>query len=139
MDYCFTFSVLLLLLLLLLLLFVITFLRGISNCIAESKTVSRVYILAAVLRVQFTARVLLFPTIALYFYIYTFRNMCTVHGMAVLCTSIMSCFPGVLLRYFMSDFEMDVFAPVIAGINFVFTFFVLQIPFGYFISHISAS
>jgi len=38
----------------------------------------------------------------------------------------MPCFPGVLLRYFLDDFETVLFAPVITGITLVFTFCVLQ-------------
>ena len=32
--------------------------------------------------------------------------MCAVHNMAVLCSSLISCFPGMLLRYWPSDYEM---------------------------------
>jgi hypothetical protein len=34
----------------------------------------------------------------------------------------MSCFPGILLRYFLSDSEMVPVAPVPAGITLVLTF-----------------
>jgi hypothetical protein len=33
--------------------------------------------------------------------------------MAVLCSYLMSCFDGTLLRYFVSDFEMVTVAPII--------------------------
>jgi hypothetical protein len=34
----------------------------------------------------------------------------------------MSCFAGMLLRYFLDDFEMVAFAPVVTGTSAVFTF-----------------
>jgi len=46
--------------------------------------------------------------------------MYAVPNMAFFCTVLM-CFPGVLLRYFLNDFEMVPFAPIITGIAFVFT------------------
>ena len=58
----------------------------------------------------------------LYFYISTFRSMCTVPNMAVFCSSLTSCFPGMLLTYFLNDFEIVPFALIITGITFVFTF-----------------
>ena len=58
----------------------------------------------------------------LYFYISTFQSMCAVPNMAVFCSSLTSWFPGMLLTYFLNDFEIVPFAPIIAGITFVFTF-----------------
>ena len=58
----------------------------------------------------------------LYFYISTFRSMCAVPNMAVFCSSLTSCFPGMLLTYFLNDFEIDPVAPIITGITYVFTF-----------------
>jgi len=57
-----------------------------------------------------------------YFYISTFRSMCAVPNMAVSCSSLTSCFPGMLLTYFLNDFESVPVAPTITGITFVFTF-----------------
>jgi len=57
----------------------------------------------------------------LYFYISTFRSMCAVPNMAVFCSSLTSCFPGMLLTYFLNDFEIVPVAPIITGITFVFT------------------
>ena len=51
----------------------------------------------------------------LYFYISTFRRMCAVPNMAVLCSSLTSCFPGMLLTYFLKDFEIVPVAPIITG------------------------
>ena len=42
----------------------------------------------------------------LYFYISTFRSMCTVPNMAIFSSSLTSWFPGMLLTYFLNDFEI---------------------------------
>ena len=42
--------------------------------------------------------------------------------------SLMSCFLGMLLRYFMNDSEMVPVAPITTGITSVFTFHVRCIP-----------
>ena len=39
----------------------------------------------------------------LYFYISTFRSKCAVPKMAVFCSSLTSCFSGMLLKYFLND------------------------------------
>ena len=54
----------------------------------------------------------------LYFYISTFRSVCAVSNMAVYCSSLTSCFPGMLLTYF--GFEIVPVAPIIPSITFVF-------------------
>ena len=62
--------------------------------------------------------VTLFPTLpVLYFYISTCRSMRSVPNMAVFCSSLISCFPDMLLRYVLNDFEMVPVAPIIAGIT----------------------
>ena len=67
--------------------------------------------------------ILLVPALTpLYLYISTFRSMCAVPNMAVFCSSLTSWFPGMLLTYFLNDFEMVPFVPNITGIIFVFTF-----------------
>jgi hypothetical protein len=48
--------------------------------------------------------------------------MCAVPNMAVFCSSFTSWFPGILLMYFLNDFEMVPVAPIITGITLVFTF-----------------
>ena len=60
----------------------------------------------------------------LYFYTYisTLRSMCAVPNKAVFCSSLTSCFPGMLLTYFLNDFEIVPVAPIITGTTFVFTF-----------------
>ena len=54
--------------------------------------------------------------------------MCAVPNMAVLCSSLTSCFPGMLLTYFLNDFEIAPVAPTITGITFVFTFYMRCMP-----------
>jgi len=70
-------------------------------------------------------RTLLVPALTpLHLYVSTFRSMCAVPNMAVLCSSLTSWFPGMLLTYFLNDFEMVPVTPNITGITFVFTFHV---------------
>ena len=57
---------------------------------------------------------------ALYFHTSTFQSMCAVPNMTVFCSSLISCFTGMLLRYFQNDFEIVPVAPVITGFTFVF-------------------
>jgi len=52
----------------------------------------------------------------LYFYISTCHSVYAVPNMAVFCTSLITCFPHVLLRYCLSDFEMVPIAPIITSI-----------------------
>ena len=49
-----------------------------------------------------------------------FRNICTAAGMAVFYCSLMSCFVGMLVTYFLNDFEMPPFAALVTGMSFVF-------------------
>src|SRR5215813_9257991 len=56
------------------------------------------------------------------FYVSTFRSMCAVPNMAVFCSSLTSWFPGMLLTYFLNDFEIVPVAPIIPGITLAFTF-----------------
>ena len=54
--------------------------------------------------------------------------MCAVHNTAVFfCSSLISCFPGMLLRYCLSDFEMVLLAPVITGCYFCIQFSITEI------------
>jgi hypothetical protein len=67
--------------------------------------------------------VMIFPMLnVLYFHITTFQSTCAVPNMAVLCTSLILCFPGMWFRYFLNDFEIVLVATIITGITFVFTF-----------------
>jgi hypothetical protein len=56
----------------------------------------------------------------LYSYINTFQNMCAVSNMAVFPRSLISCFPGMLLRNFLNDFQMLPVPLIIIGITFTF-------------------
>lgn len=86
------------------------------------KHISAVYNVADILWSHFLVSVMLFPMInVLYFDINTFRSVCTVPSMAVFCSSFMSWFPGMVLRYFVDDFETVQVSPIIIGITFVFT------------------
>jgi len=42
--------------------------------------------------------------------------MCIMPIMAVFCSFLISCFPGMLLRYFLNDFEMVMSASIRTGI-----------------------
>ena len=48
--------------------------------------------------------------------------MCAVPIMVVFCSSLTSCFPVMLLTYFLNNFEILPVANVITGITFIFTF-----------------
>ena len=66
---------------------------------------------------------MLFPMLHLLCcYINTFRSMCAVSNMAVLWSFLIQCFPDMLLRYFLNDFQVVPIVPIVAGITFVFTF-----------------
>ena len=54
----------------------------------------------------------------LYMYINTFRVICAVSSVAFLFgSSFILCFPCMLLRYFLNDFEMVPVTPIITGIT----------------------
>jgi len=103
---------------------VITFVQGIYTYIPETNYVPREYSVAAILLLLFMVLIALVSELnLLYFYISTFRSMCTVPNMAVFCISLTSFFPGMLLTYFLNDFEIVPVAPIITGITFVFTYY----------------
>ena len=96
--------------------------------IPETKYVPREYFVAVILLLLFMVLILLVSVLnLLYFYISTSRSMCAVPNMAVFCCSMTSCFPGMLLTYFLNNFEIVPVAPIITGITFVFTFHMLCI------------
>ena len=53
------------------------------------------------------------------FYINTLRILCAVPNMTVLCISLNSCFPGMLLTYCLSDVEMFPVVPLIDGYYYI--------------------
>ena len=81
-----------------------TVLHGIYNYIPETNHVSRVYYVAAVplFTICATCNVISPVKYVLYFYISTFRSTCAVANIVVLCSSFISCFPGMWLRYFLN-------------------------------------
>ena len=102
--------------------------QGIYTYIPETNCVPREYSVAAILLLLFMVLISLVSVLnLLYFYFSTFRSMCAVPNMAVFCSSVMSCFPGMLLTYFLNDSEIVPVAPVITGITFVFTFHMRRI------------
>ena len=48
--------------------------------------------------------------------------MCEVPNMTVFCSSLTSCFPSMLLTYFLNDVEIVPVAPIVTGKTFVFIF-----------------
>ena len=97
--------------------------QGIYNYIPETNHVCKVYSVAIVLYLQFVLHVMFSPVkYVLFFYISTFRSMCAVPNMAVVCSALILCFPGMLLSYCLSDFELVPFTLIITGISFAFTF-----------------
>ena len=97
--------------------------QGIYTYIPETNYVPREYSVASILLLLFMVLISLVSVLnLLYFYISTFRSMCALPNMAVFCSSLTSCFPGMLLTYFLNYFEMVPVAPIITGITFVFTF-----------------
>ena len=97
--------------------------QGIYTYIPETNYVPREYSVTAILLLLFMVLISLVPVLnLLYFYISTFRSMCAVPSVAVFCSSLTSCFPGMLLTYFLNDFEVVPVAPIITGITFGFTF-----------------
>ena len=97
--------------------------QGIYTYIPETNYVPRKYSVAAILLLLFMVLISLVSVLnLLYFYMSTFRNMCAVPNMAVFCSSLTPCFPGILLTYFLNDFEILPVAPIITGITFVFPF-----------------
>ena len=97
--------------------------QGIYTYIPEKNYVPREYSVAAFLLLLFMVLILLVSVLnLLYFYISTSQSMCAVPSMAVFYSSFTSRFPGMLLMYFLNDFEIVTVAPIITGIAFVFTF-----------------
>ena len=94
--------------------------QGIYTYIPETNYVPREYSVAAILLLLFMVLISLGSVLnLLYFYISTFLVMFAVPNMAVLFSSLTSCFPGMLLTYFLNDFEIIPVAPVITGITFI--------------------
>jgi len=95
--------------------------HGIYNYIPETNHVFTVYSVAAVLYLRSVPHVMLFPHEICFLLLHQhFRSLCAVSNRAVFRSSLISCFPSMLRRYCLSDFEVVPVAPAITGINFVF-------------------
>jgi hypothetical protein len=91
--------------------------QGIYTYIPETNNVPREYIVAAILLLLFMVPISLLPVLALLcFYVSTFRSMCAEPSMAVFCSSLTSWFPGMLLKYFLNDFEIVIIIIIIITI-----------------------
>jgi hypothetical protein len=99
------------------------------NDIPETNQVSRVHSVAAVLHLQFVLLAMLFPMLnALHSCISTALIVCAVPNTAVFCSSLMSFFPIMLLRYFLNYFYVVPFAPIIGNISvFIFQYFYYKV------------
>jgi hypothetical protein len=81
--------------------------QGIYTYIPETNYVHREYSVAAILLLLVMVLTSLVPVLnLLYFYISTFQSLCAVPNMIVFCSSLTTCFPGMLLTYFLDDFEI---------------------------------
>jgi hypothetical protein len=80
--------------------------QGIYNYIPETNDISRVHGVAALLHLQSVLHVMCISPVKcdLYLYISTFRSLCAAHNMADFCSFLISCFPGMLLRYCLSEY-----------------------------------
>jgi hypothetical protein len=97
---------------------IVSFMQGIYTYIPETNHVPREYSTADVLLLLFMVPISLVSALTLlYFYVSTFRSMCVAPNMAVLCSSLTSRFPGMMLTYFLNDLEMVPAAPIITGIT----------------------
>jgi len=97
--------------------------QSIYTYIPVTNYVPREYSVADILLSLFMVLISLFAVLnLLYFHISTFRSMCAVPNMAVFWGSLTSCFPGMLLTYFLNDFEIVPVAPIITGVTFSLLF-----------------
>ena len=81
--------------------------QGIYTHIPETNYVPREYSVATILLLLFLVLISLVSVLnVLFFYVSTFRRICAVPNMAVFCSPLTSCFPGMLLTYFLNDFEI---------------------------------
>jgi len=95
--------------------------QGVYTYIPETNHVRREHRVAAILVLLFMVLLSLVPALTQFcLYVSTFRSMCAVSSMAVFCSSLTSWFPGMLLTYFLNDFEMVPVALIITGTTFVF-------------------
>ena len=83
--------------------------------IPETNCVPREYSVVAILLLLFTVLISLVSVLnLLYSYTSTFRSMCAVPNMAVFCSSLTSCFPGMLLTYFLNVIIITIIIAIIS-------------------------
>jgi hypothetical protein len=100
----------------------ISFMQGVTY-IPETNLAPREHSVAAILVLLLMVLISLVSALTpLYLYVSTFRSMWAVPHKAVFSSSLTLWFYGMLLTYFLNDFEMVPVAPVITGITFVLTF-----------------
>jgi hypothetical protein len=88
--------------------------QGIYTYIPETNHVPREHCVATILVLLFMVFISLVPALTpLYLYVSTLRSVCAVPNMAVFCSSLTSWFTGMLLTYFLNDFEMVPVAPIL--------------------------
>ena len=117
---CFVSTISMRLAIIIIIIIIISFLQGIYTYIPQTNYVRREYSVAAILLLLFMVLISLVSVLnLLYFYISTFRSMCAVPNMAVFWSSLTSCFPGMLLAYFLKDFEIVPVTPIFTGITFL--------------------
>ena len=122
-TFIFSFIIIIIIIIIIVIVIVISFTQGIYTYIPETNHVSREYSVSVILSLLFMVPISLVPALALlYYYVSTFRSMCAVPNMAVFCSSFSSWFSGMLLTYFLNDFEMVPVAAIITDITLVFTF-----------------
>jgi hypothetical protein len=98
--------------------------QGIYNYISEINYVfeGTYSCSCSVFAISATRSVMVRVNYVLYFYINTLRSMCAVLNLVSFYSYLISCFPVMLLRHFLCDFEMVSVDPSITGVNFAFTF-----------------
>jgi len=80
---------------------IISFMQGIYTYIPETNYDLREYSVAAILLLLFMVLISLVSVLnLLHFYMSTFRSVCAVPNVAVFCSTLTSCFPGMLFTYF---------------------------------------
>ena len=139
----------------------ITFMHGIYNYVPETNHVSTVHSVTAVLYLQSVLHVMLFrPWNVFCTFTLALPAVCVCVCVCVcvqwpiwlfFCSSLISCCPGMLIRYCLSDFEMVPVASIITSTILAFTFHMGCISsvsswhtyvhelLGFFLDHISLS
>ena len=103
---CFLQNHIIIIIIIIVIIIIISFMRGTYTHIPETYYIPREYGVAAILLFLFMVLISLVPVLNLLcFYISSFRSMCAVPNMAVFCSSLTSWFPGMLLTYFLNDFD----------------------------------